>query len=113
MKSLLILALLIPAVVIADEKLISWDAVTEWVDDKPIEKLEFYSLYCDSLSEPIKIVDKTSHKIDLGVGNHVCYVTASAKFKDELRESFPSNVIEVEIYPTPKPTIIRITIIIE
>ena len=117
MKYLPILALLIPTVVIADINNISWTPPTEWTDGTPIEKLEYQSLYCESLAEPIKIIDSVAYTAELAVGEHECYLTASAIYKGSMQESAPSNIIKVEIYPHPKTMIItvnaKITITIE
>ena len=110
MNKLLILALLIPALVEADINNITWKAPTEWTDNTPIEKLEYHSLYCESLAEPIKIIDGEAYKVEeLAVGEHDCYLTASAKYKDSMQESAPSNTIKVEIYPSPKTMIITVS----
>ena len=110
MKYLPILTLLIPTVVIADINNISWTPPTEWTDGTPIEKLEHYNLYCESLPEPIKIIDGEAYKVEeLAVGKHDCYLTAIAKYSDSMQESAPSNIVQVEMYPSPKTTIITIS----
>ncbi len=100
--------LLMPPIVHADINNISWKAPTEWTDNTPIEKLEYYNLYCESLAEPIKIIDGEAYKVEeLSVGEHDCYLTASAKWKGDIQESAPSNMLKVEIYPSPKSMTIR------
>ena len=84
MTKLLILALLIPTVVIAQDKTWSWDAVTEATNIYPIV-VSGYKLYC-SFGEFETNLNEYTH--DLPPGEHSCKVTAIYQdVESELSES--------------------------
>lgn len=112
MKLILLILLVLSFDLSAENKTVSWVAVTEDTENDPIT-IDHYNLYCALSGEeakPINVGNVIEHSVNLKPGTNNCTVTAVASINGALVESEHSNVAEKIIIVRPKPTIIKFSL---